>query len=451
MNLDDKQRQIGSDNFYDALGNRMSRRDFMGGIAAGASLTGAYFGYEKLKGSPVRVGIIGTGDQGNAHIRSSNPEFLRFVAFSDIRPSNQKRTYESFTAKYGAKEAKKVELIEDYHKLLDRDDIEMVIIALPLHMHAEVTIEALAKGKHVLCEKLMAKTVKQCKEMARAARKTGKLLAIGCSVRYSPQGKQLADTKRPSQTAYAVYDPGSGTWSRWKTLEMPADAEFNFARNGCSQWLVQPDGSLLVPIYFGTSASVPSSVTVVRCGFDGRTLTYREHGTELALDVVRGLCEPSLVFFRGRYFLTIRNDVKGYVTTSDDGLHFRPITPWKFDDGSELGSYNTQQHWLAGRQGLFLAYTRRGANNDHIFRHRAPLFLARVDPQRLCVLRETEKVLIPERGATLGNFGAARIDEDQSWVTVSEYMPTGRPHARGADGSTFVARVIWSKEGSRSQ
>ncbi len=280
---------------------------------------------------------------------------------------------------------------------------------------------------------------------------TGKLLAIGCSVRYSPQGKQLADTKRPSQTAYAVYDPGSGTWSRWKTLEMPADEKFNFARNGCSQWLVQPDGSVLVPVYFGTSAGVPASVTVVRCGFDGRTLTYREHGTELALDVVRGLCEPSLVSFGGRYFLTIRNDVKGYVTTSDDGLHFRPITPWKFDDGSELGSYNTQQHWLAGRQGLFLAYTRRGANNDHIFRHRAPLFLARVDPQRLCVLRHTEKVLIPERGATLGNFGAARINKNQSWVTVSEYMPTGRPHARGADGSTFVARVIWSKEGGRSR
>ncbi len=84
------------------------------------------------------------------------------------------------------------------------------------------------------------------------------------------------------------------------------------------------------------------------------------------------------------------------------------------------------------------------ADNDHVFRHRAPLFLARVDAERLCVLRETEKVLIPERGAAMGNFGAAAINENESWVTVAEYLGSGRPLLRGANGSTFVARVIWS-------
>ena len=273
---------------------------------------------------------------------------------------------------------------------------------------------------------------------------TEKLLAIGCSVRYSPQGEQLSDAKRPSQTAYAVHDPASGAWSRWQTLEMPPDEKFDFARCGCSQWLVKPDGTLLVPIYFGNSAGAPASVTVVHCRFDGEQLTYLEHGDELSLNVVRGLCEPSLICFGGRYFLTIRNDEKGYVTAGDDGLRFQPIKPWTFDDGTELGSYNTQQHWLAHRDGLFLSYTRRGADNDHIFRHRAPLFLARVDPEKLCVLRETEKVLIPERGAQMGNFGAAPIDENESWVTVAEYIAQGKPHPRGADGSVFTARVIWS-------
>jgi len=272
-----------------------------------------------------------------------------------------------------------------------------------------------------------------------------RLLAIGCSVRYSPKGRQLDDTKRPSQTAYAVHDPESGTWSRWQTLEMPADEKFDFARCACCQWLVEPDGTLLLPIYFGKSAGKPASVTVVRCRFDGERLTYVEHGTELKLDVVRGLCEPSLVRFGGRYYLTIRNDVKGYVTSGADGLHFDAPKPWTFDDGEELGSYNTQQHWLAHRDGLFLIYTRRGANNDHIFRHRAPLFIAQVAPERLWVLRPTEKVLIPERGAQMGNFGAAPIDEHESWVTVAEYISKGQPHPRGADGSVFVARVLWSK------
>ncbi len=275
--------------------------------------------------------------------------------------------------------------------------------------------------------------------------RTERLLAIGCSVRYSPKGKQLADTKRPSQTAYAVHDPKTGTWSTWQTLEMPADEKFDFARNGCSQWIVEPDGNVLVPIYFNNSSGSPFNVTVVRCHFDGERLTYLQHGTELSLDVVRGLCEPSLAKFGNRYYMTVRNDVKGYVTTSDDGLHFAPIKPWTFDDGEELGSYNTQQHWLVHSDGLFLAYTRRDADNDHIFRHRAPLFLAQVDPEKLCVLRSTEKILIPERGAQMGNFGASAISPNESWVTVSEYMSADKPHQRGANGSTFTARVIWSK------
>ena len=119
--------------------------------------------------------------------------------------------------------------------------------------------------------------------------------------------------------------------------------------------------------------------------------------------------------------------------------------PWRFDDGAELGSYNTQQHWLVHEDGLFLIYTRRGANNDHILRHRAPLFMAQVDPDALRVLRRTEKVVVPERGAELGNFGACAISRSESWVTVSEGMFMKDSRQRGAEGATFVARVIWSR------
>jgi hypothetical protein len=165
----------------------------------------------------------------------------------------------------------------------------------------------------------------------------------------------------------------------------------------------------------------------------------------LRLAVARGLYEPSLIAFRGRYFLTLRNDLRGYVSVSDDGLTFAEPQPWRFDDGTELGSYNTQQHWLAHSDGLFLCYTRRGANNDHIMRHRAPLFLAQVDPETLRVLRRTEKVVVPERGAELGNFGASAISETESWITVSEGMFMKDSRKRGAEGATFVARVQWAK------
>jgi predicted dehydrogenase len=182
MNLKPEERKVGRENYESAVAT--TRRDFLK-AAAVAPVAGAfYFGYERLEGEPVRAAIIGTGNEGNVLIRESNPDYLRYVAFSDVRPSNQQKTRKTFSEKYGS-EADQIELAEDYHDLLKRDDIEMIVIALPLHLHAPVTIEALNAGKHVFCEKLMARTVKQCKDMGRAANGSGKLLAIGHQRHYS--------------------------------------------------------------------------------------------------------------------------------------------------------------------------------------------------------------------------------------------------------------------------
>ena len=56
-----------------------------------------------------------------------------------------------------------------------------------------------------------------------------------------------------------------------------------------------------------------------------------------------------------------------------------------------------------------LTYEEKIANNDHVFRHRAPLVMAQVNPDRMCVLREAERIVIPERGAWLGNFGITEV------------------------------------------
>jgi hypothetical protein len=101
---------------------------------------------------------------------------------------------------------------------------------------------------------------------------------------------------------------------------------------------------------------------------------------------------------------------------------------------------------------LFLVYTRRGANNDHVFRHRAPLFMAQVDPEKLCVIRATERALVPQRGARLGNFGVCDVNESETWVTVAEWMQTWGPNIVippdnkwGADNSVYAARIHWDK------
>ncbi|MEW4568543.1 GDSL-type esterase/lipase family protein [Tautonia sp. JC769] len=279
---------------------------------------------------------------------------------------------------------------------------------------------------------------------------SGKVIAVGAQVRYSAAGEQLEDQARAHQTAFAVFDPETRRWTPWQRLEMPDDERFNFARSACAQFVIEDDGTVLLPFYIGRSAGEPFSVTVARCSFDGETLTYREHGNILSLAEERGLYEPSLIRCADRYYLTIRNDLKGYASVGDDGLNYRPAKAWTFDDGTDLCSYNTQQHWLAHGDGLFLVYTRRGADNDHIMRHRAPLFVAQVDPELLQVIRSTERIIIPERGGELGNFGASAISDRESWVTVSEGVWNEDARRRGATGALFIGRVLWGDPAAES-
>ena len=118
---------------------------------------------------------------------------------------------------------------------------------------------------------------------------------------------------------------------------------------------------------------------------------------------------------------------------------------WTFDDGAELGSYNTQAHWVTHHDGLFLSYTRRGADNENVIRHRAPLFLAQIDPARLVVVRATERVLVPNKGAQLGNFAVVDVNARESWVTTSEGMSPGTPEKFGSNGRVYAARLIWAR------
>lgn len=269
---------------------------------------------------------------------------------------------------------------------------------------------------------------------------SGVVLAVGAQVRYSKEGKQLTDQYRSHQTAYAVLEK-EGQWKSWRQLEMPKEVRFDFARSACAQWVEEPDGTVLLPFYVGESTKRPFSTTMVRCSFDGETLRYLEHGNFLELETMRGLYEPSLVYHENRYYVTMRNDHAAYVASSDDGLNFSDPKKWLFDNGEELGSYNTQAHWLESGGALFLTYTRKGANNDHVVRHRAPIFVAQVDLEKLVVIRNTEQIAVPERGATLGNFGVVKISENESWVTVGEGNVSAAAQKRGANGSVFLTRV----------
>lgn len=279
--------------------------------------------------------------------------------------------------------------------------------------------------------------------------KTGKLLAFGHSNLHNSSGGFV---NRPGSTwsYYTVYHPKSKNWSSWKPVGKPGNKLFATA-SGCSQWLVKTNGEILLPVYFQIKKGGPWKVEVWKCRFDGTTVSPVSQSNRLIRDDLRGIGEPSLTRFQNSYYLTIRSDDGAFVSRSSDGQKFEPIKPWKFDDGKPLGSYNTQQHWVTHSEGLFLAYTRRGANNDHVFRHRAPIFVAQVDPERLVVLRNTEQTVFPDKGVPMGNFGVIPVNEKETWITTGENMWKygGRPATyKGAEGAVLVGRIRWSKPNS---
>ncbi|QDT37306.1 Gfo/Idh/MocA family protein [Stratiformator vulcanicus] len=196
MNLTPEQTEIGKDNYHESVGG-IRRREFLAGAAAATTGLGAmYFGYEKVSGSPVKVGFIGTGDEGNILLTEHPADYMDVVAIADVRPSNQKRAFHGDGNKHrkglkevlGSSAPKNVRVFNSHKELIAAKDelgLEAVVIATPLVSHAPIAIACLNAGLHVLCEKLMAKSIGECKEMIRVARENDRLLAVGHQRHYS--------------------------------------------------------------------------------------------------------------------------------------------------------------------------------------------------------------------------------------------------------------------------
>ena len=216
--------------------------------------------------------------------------------------------------------------------------------------------------------------------------------------------------------------------------------------------LEEEDGTVLIPAYGRPGSRRQHEVIVFRFAVENGRLHYLEQGASIQRpDLSRGLCEPRLARLNGAYYLTIRSDEIGWLYKSGDGLNFAEGAPWRWDDSEILTSRNTQQAWLQRPDGLFLVYTRETPHNRHIFRRRAPLFIARFDEERGCLVKETEFIAVPELGARLGNFTVTGVKDDETWICVCEWMQTTPPDPTnsavcvqyGANNRLWRVRVVF--------
>lgn len=133
---------------------------------------------------PIKFGLIGFGNFGNqlatALGKVRGAELAAISAHTDISCKKAKQQFA-------------VDTYIDYTELLKRDDIDVVHIATPNHLHRKMAVDALNYGKHVLLEKPMANTVKDCNAILKAAEANKRILRIGFELRFSAQCKKIKE------------------------------------------------------------------------------------------------------------------------------------------------------------------------------------------------------------------------------------------------------------------
>lgn len=134
----------------------------------------------------LKVGIVGCGGIANGKHMPSLAKIneVEMVAFCDIIESKAKDA----AAKYGTENAV---VCTDYKEIVNDRSIDVVHVCTPNKEHADITIDMLNAGKHVMCEKPMAKTAADAKRMYDAYKKSGKKLTIGYQGRYRPDSLYL--------------------------------------------------------------------------------------------------------------------------------------------------------------------------------------------------------------------------------------------------------------------
>ena len=145
------------------------------------------------KKGPLRVAVLGQGRSGldiHCHYLKTAPRKFEIIAIADLLRERRKRAAEEMGCATYA----------DYRDLLARDDLDLVVNALPSHLHPEATIASLEAGHHTICEKPLAWSVTELDKMIAAARANRRRLLPFQQSRNAPQFQKIFSNQNCSAT-----------------------------------------------------------------------------------------------------------------------------------------------------------------------------------------------------------------------------------------------------------
>src|SRR5437870_306413 len=153
----------------------LNRRQFLRQAAAGAAglwLAGRQTRAGKISANEkLNIGVIGVANQGNYDLTNVAGENI--VALCDVD--------ETYLAA-AAQKFPQARTYHDFRRLLDQKDIDGVVIATPDHTHAVAAVAALRSGRHVYCEKPLARTISECRIVTELAHKKKLVTQIGTQI-----------------------------------------------------------------------------------------------------------------------------------------------------------------------------------------------------------------------------------------------------------------------------
>lgn len=232
-----------------SLKNIINRRSFVGQTAKAAAafmlVPRFVLGGKNTNGihytapsDMINLGFIGTGKQGRGLSGSFvNTGEARIVALSEVYPGKAELTIEKIKATYLKTPSlgvyAEIPVYNDFRELLNRKDVDAVVIATPDHWHAAMAVRAAAAGKDIYCEKPLSLTVKEGRAMVQAARKYDRVFQTGSMQRSWNEFRQAVELVRngcigeikhikvnvgPPSTIYdlpAEPIPQGLDWSKW--------------------------------------------------------------------------------------------------------------------------------------------------------------------------------------------------------------------------------------------